>query len=215
MKINNINSTSFKAYIPVRIYMRSNPNEEFFPANPNNAKKCNRYLVNKLNNPKEVNDINAKFVEYYSSYDKDYAEVPYVHSKYDKYLPYVTLISGKNARDVDNFGKKIGIAKGSSKKMFGHTKSQEVRVATQNYYNDIRENLQESFPPVTDKDNNPLNLYAFFDNVKYDKDGKIKQYDFVGAELSKEIKTDSIKTPNISMIPQQLEYKQKSIFDLL
>ena len=207
VKVNNI---SFRAYTPVKFFIKDSKKGQYYPvADSQNAKSCNRTLVNNLNSKPD----NKKMIDYYSSFDKDYEKQHHIHTFFDYPSSNIYLFSGDDAYILDEQGKNIGIAKAKSKKLFGHTKSYEVRQAVNNYQYFVR-NYKKDCSAVKDLKNNPVTLTAYFDK-KYNKKGNETGMELKGIEFVQNVDYTPTSTPNLSMCPQQPEYEQMSIFDLI
>lgn len=104
-----------------------------------NMRTCERYLVRQLNGAKNLKSKNQELVDTFK-YDKrqyvgdrDYSFIPKVRSVYNKVKGYVNIITGKDVKVVDEWGKRIGQAKALSRERTGSTKSFETADAIQRY----------------------------------------------------------------------------------
>ena len=104
-----------------------------------NMRKCERYLVRHLNGAKNLKNRNQELVDNFKYDkkhfvgDKDYSFISKVRSVYDKTKAYVNIITGKDVKKVNEWGKKIGEAKALSKERTGSTKSFETYEAVKQY----------------------------------------------------------------------------------
>ena len=102
-------------------------------------RKCERYLVRHLNGAKNLKNRNQELVETFKYDkkhfvgDKDYSFISKVRSVYDKAKGYVNIITGKDVKKVNEWGKRIGEAKALSKERTGTTKSFETYEAVKQY----------------------------------------------------------------------------------
>lgn len=182
MKIKSVQNPSFKAYIPVTYYAKNPANDKYVRVmKPQNIKKCQSFVVRNLNGTAK-NMKNDDFVDFYSSYDRDYKNQKTVRSVYDYDNSTVIMISGKDTDAVSNMAKPIGIAKGESIDRTGRSNSFETQLATRDYFNQIKSFLKYSCKQVKNDKGEKLSLRVYFD-PKYKKDGTLKDFKFVNARM--------------------------------
>ena len=184
MSINSLSSVSFKAYIPVRYYAKHPTKDGYVPVVKNeNLRKCHGFLVRNLNGTaKSKTDLD--FVNIYRRYDSDYNNVRAVHSVYNMDIPIVYMVTGKDVDIVNQMAKPVGMAKGRSMDVFGHSKSLEAGIASKVFQLNIRQFIEHNCKPVKTKDTNqPLELKMYFNPVYKKKSGDLKGFEFVGAQF--------------------------------
>ena len=212
MKV-QLSNIPFKSYTQVRLFIKPPQGNTYYPvASPYRFSSCTKQLTQYLNQTSK--NINQKFVDYYSSYDKDYVENPHVHKVTDKDTPYVYFVSGKDVEPVVKYGQSVGLAKSKSKKLFGHSKSYDSRLASNDYFSKVKNFLKNNCSSVKDIDGSPVFLSAYFES-RFDKKKGEDVFDFVGAEFGRIPSNNPRKDPDLSMHPQQPKYKQMSFFDLM
>lgn len=149
-----------------------------------NIKKCERYLVRQLNNAKNLKSKNQELVDTFK-YDKrqeigdyDYYCQPKVRSVYeyalDRAKGFVNIITGKDTKIVDEWGKQIGKAKHVSKQRTNRTKSFETSYAIKQY-NAKATKFADSKGIY--KDGKRQAFGVIFD-PKYKKSGELKSFEY-------------------------------------
>ena len=102
---------------------------------PENIEKCERYLVRHLNGAKNLKVRNKDLVDTFKGVDSEYASNPICRSFYEQAKGLVSIITGKDKKLMDNWGKEIGKAKRRAKEITGSTRSFETKYATDRYNN--------------------------------------------------------------------------------
>ena len=212
MKV-NLSNVSFRAYAPVRIFVKNTKNGPYCPvANPSKVDTYGGHLTRNLN--KTLKHLNYKFIDYYASYDKDYAKNPKVHAVYDKDTPNIYMVSGDDSEIIEEFGKPVGKAKRQSINYFKHADSYDSKIAARNYFYNVKKYLKSDCQKVKNFEGDPLILTAYFD-TKYDKQGIQKGYEFKGAEFVRVLNNDPHKLPDLEMRPQEVKAVQLDFFNLI
>lgn len=153
--------------------------------NDDNIRKCERYVVRNLNCSNNIKNRNYDLVRTFETdrkhgvQDVDYLFNHVARSFYsfvkNKSAGFVTLLSGKDARDVSEVAKGIGISKSIAKDITGQTKSFETsynsklyRLAAEDamlnngvYKNGERQAFGVQFKPV------------------YKRNGELKKFEYV------------------------------------
>ena len=182
MAINSVHNLSFKAYVPVVFYAKNPENGKYSRVmKPENVKKCQSFVVRNLNGTAK-NIKNDEFVTMYSSFDKDYKSVREVRSVYDYDNARVLMVTGRDVDAVTQMAKPIGKAKSESIDRTGRSSSFETRLATNDYYRQIKSFLRKSCRAVKSESGSKLALQVYFD-PKYKKDGQLKAFDYVGSRF--------------------------------
>lgn len=182
MNVKGVQNPSFKAYVPVTYYAKNPADGKYCRVmKPENVKKCQSFVVRNLNGTAK-NMKNQQFVDFYSQFDSDYRNRPEVRSVYDNDSARVFVITGNDVDAVTQFAKPIGKAKGESIDRTGHSSSFETKLATNDYFRQIKYFLRNSCRQIKDSDGNKLTLRVFFD-PKYKKDGTLKGFEFVNARM--------------------------------
>lgn len=182
MKINNISKTSFKSYVPIKIYAKDQHDSRFHRVynNPdnNNYKRCQRQIISNLNG--NIENPNEDFINLYKNFDEEYALLPVVRSFYSGGSE-VYLISG---HDVDNIlpnAKRIGKAK-ALKIEDEDLKSFFTDSVVSNYYRETEKYLKNSSKRLKNENKEPLTLKVYFDAIR-DKKGKVKNFTLLGGNF--------------------------------
>lgn len=182
MNIKSVQSPSFKAYIPVTYYAKDPKSGDFLRVmKPENMRKCQSFVVRNLNGTAKKME-NKKFIEFYSSFDKDYRNRSEVRSFYDSDNARVFMITGKDIDAVQQMAKPIGIAKGESMDRTGQSKSFESKYASHDYAKKVKSFLRMNCKQVQTEDGDKLSLRVYFD-PKYKKDGTLKGFEFINARM--------------------------------
>ena len=185
MSIKSVHSPSFKAYIPVFFYAKNPENDKYSRVmKPENIKKCQSFVVRNLNSTAK-NIKNDEFVKMYSQFDNDYRQVPAVRSVYDFDSARVLMVTGRDVDSVTKMAKPIGKAKSESIDRTGRSSSFETRLATSDYFRQIKSFLRNSCSPVKSQDGRNIALKVYFD-PQYKKDGQLKGFKYVGARMFSE-----------------------------
>ena len=183
--INNINSISFKSYVPVRYFAKSYKDGNYYPIyDKDKIKKCNGYVVRNLNGTAGKNSRNDELIATFSSYDKDYKETPKVRSACDRGVVYI--VTGKDAGKLSEYAKPIGIAKSASIDAFGHSESHDAKLRTREYFANVKYFLKNTCRQIKGEDGKPLTLNAYFD-PQY-KNGELKDFKYNSLEFVDEEK---------------------------
>lgn len=181
----SVQNISFKAYVPVTYYAKNPATNKYVPVTKEeNIRKCQSFVVRNLNGTAK-NMKNDKFVEFYKSFDSDYAKVPKVRSVYDKDYPQVFMVTGRDVDFVDEMAKPVGKAKGDAMDRLGHSKSFEAANATRSYFREVKDFLKYRCPRLKNDEGQKLSLRLYFD-PKYNKKGDLKGFDFVNAGFTAE-----------------------------
>ena len=205
--ISNINSVSFKGYVPVRYFAKNNKDGSYYPIyDKDKIKKCNNYIVRNLNGTAGKNSKNDELVDKFSSYDKDYKEKPYVRSVCDRGVVY--LVTGKDANKLPEYAKPIGIAKSESLDAFGHSESHDAKLRTREYFANVKSFLKNTCIQIKGGNDKPLTLNAYFD-PQY-KNGELKDYKYNSLEFVDEEKLSPHKNTSQKQIEEKKE-QEKSI----
>lgn len=186
MRINSINSQSFGAYIPVMYYANGTKNaqttlfEEDDPPSrvigKTNLRKCNGYIVRNLNGTEKKHPAPG-LVKYIKKYDRDYRECPQVHSVYDYANSIVYLVTGRDVDTINQMAKPVGIAKGHSMDVLGHSKSFDAKCAAENFVNRTYDFLKRHCRQVKNKKGERLQLHVYYE-PKYTKKGNFDKFEF-------------------------------------
>ncbi len=186
MRINSINSPSFGAYIPVLYYANGvkNPQRSLFEdydppsriIEKTNLRKCNGYIVRNLNGTEKKRPA-RELVKYVKMFDKDYRECPRVHSVYDYANSIVYLVTGRDVDTINQMAKPVGIAKGHSMDVLGHSKSFDARNAAENFVNNSFSFIKRNCRQVRNEKGEPVQFHVYYD-PKYTKTGKLDSFEF-------------------------------------
>ncbi len=182
--INSVSCVSFKAYIPIK-FLAKNPETGNYNRiiDKENIRKCQSFVVRNLNGTAK-NIKNEKFVEFYKSYDKDYAALPKVHSVYDNKKPVVYMVTGKDTDVIDSLAKPVGTAKGKSMETIGNISSFESRSASRNYFTNVGIFLKNACKRVHSSDGQDLSLVMYFKPVYTKRDKKLTGFEFMNAQFT-------------------------------
>lgn len=193
MSINSVSAVSFKASIPVKYFAKNPKNDKYVPVLKNeNIRKCHGFVVRNLNRTAK-NNVDKDFVNFYKNFDRDYRNVPFVHSVYKQIGPVVYLITGSDVDTVKNLAKPVGIAKSEAINVLGDSRSFDSVLAARTYESKVQNCIDNYFRPVKSKDNNnPLELQVYFNPEFRKKSGELKGFNFVGAQFV-DTKTQEIK----------------------
>lgn len=94
---------------------------------------CERYLIRQLNGAKNLKSRNQELVDTFKCGDKDFSFISRARSVYEKAKGYVNVITGKDAKTVNEWGSKIGEAKKLSTERTGSKYSFETGDAIRSY----------------------------------------------------------------------------------
>ncbi len=184
MSVKSVQSPSFKAYVPVFFYVKDKDTDTYDRVtSPQAMRKCQSFVVRNLNGTAK-NMANDSFVKGYSKYDSDYKKNSQVASYYDYDNAMVLMITGKDADSVKQMAKPIGIAKGDAKDKTGVARSFESKMATKDYFRQLKSFLRTSCKQVHTEDGENLALKVFF-NPKYKKDGSVAKFNYEKACFTK------------------------------
>ena len=185
MKINSVQSPSFKAFVPITYYAKNPVDDKYVRVmKPENIKKCQSFVVRNLNGTAKSNKNDA-FVDNYAYYDSDYRRLRAVRSVYDYDSAKSYIITGKDVDTVTNLAKPIGMAKSESIERTGRANSFEAKLATNDYFKKIRDFLRYTCRQVRNQEGEKLSMNVYFD-PKYKRDGSLKGFDYVGMKMVKE-----------------------------
>ena len=183
--IKSVQQVSFRGYVPVHYYAKNPENGKYVPVIKNeNIRKCQSFIVRNLNGTAK-NMRNDEFVHFYRGYDADYRKNPQVHSVYDKDSPVVYMVTGDDVNVVKELAKPIGIAKGEAIEKLGHSKSFEAKVASKDFFRNVKYFLNSRCRRLKSQDNKNLSLNVYF-NPKYNRKNNLVGFDFVNARFVKE-----------------------------
>ena len=209
MKINNVNALSFKAYVPVQYFLKSekigeNQYKYIKAEDEETVKKCQRMLVSSLNAPESKNS-NLSFVDKYKSVDNDYRKMPLVRSYYDYYSPKTkklikpdltknnteknsivrpALVTGLDANEIDLMAKPIGIAKAEALDRYGRTDTYKVRLENRTFFDKQRNFILRPEKRIQTEDGSNMFLRVYFNPIYYTKGarkGELKSVEYVNS----------------------------------
>lgn len=209
MKINNVSGLSFKAYVPVQYFLKSEKIDEnhyrYLKAeDEETVKKCQRMLVSSLNSP-ESKSSNPSFVDKYKSVDNDYRKMPLVRSYYDYYSPKTkklikpdlaknitekhsivrpALVTGLDANEIDIMAKPIGMAKAEALDRYGKTDTYKVRLENRTFFDKQRNYILRPEKRIKTEDGRNMFLRAYFNPIYYTrgaKKGELKGVEYVNS----------------------------------
>lgn len=185
MHLNPLYNISFKSYIPIVFYAKNPENGSYSRiTSRENIRKCQSFVVRNLNGTaKSIK--NQKFVEFYKSHDKDYAQIPKVHSVYDNKNPVVYMVTGKDTDIVESLAKDVGKTKSKSIEIIGNSKSFESKNAARSYFSTINKFLKNTCKRVKSKDGHNLSLVMYFKPSYGKKSGKFNGFEFFNAQFLK------------------------------
>lgn len=174
--MNNNNSVNFRS--ATHVYFFTSDGKRII--SDKNMRTCERYLVRQLNGAKNLKLKNHELVDTFK-YDKrqfvgdrDYSFIPKVRSVYNKAKGYVNIITGKDVRVIDEWGKRIGQAKALSKERTGTTKSFETSDAVKRYN---RNAIKFANEHGIYKDGKRQAFGVIFD-PKYNRKGELKGFEY-------------------------------------
>lgn len=129
--IMNNNSSNVNFGATTHVYFYTNNGNRII--SPKNMRKCERYLVRQLNGAKNLKTRNEELVDTFKAGDYEYKIQPQCRSFYERAKGLVNIITGKDKKLMDSWGKEIGKAKRLSKEVTGSTRSFETKYATDLY----------------------------------------------------------------------------------
>lgn len=184
MSIKSVQSPAFKAYVPVTYYIKDNETGEYDRVTrPEIMKKCQSFVIRNLNGTAK-NMACDRFVNGYSKYDSDYRNDKRATSYYDNENARVLMVTGKDVDAVKQMAKPIGIAKGEAIDRTGKSKSFESRMATRDYFKQLKSFLRTSCRQVHNQNGENLALRVYF-IPKYKRDGSISKLNYDCALFTK------------------------------
>ncbi len=196
-------SPNFKSCYPVTHWL-AEANESYAPVLTTElAKKLQGILVRYLNaSAKKYSGKKAAFCQevkdFMASTDRDYANLPFVRSFYDKkggfkqgkITPLVYMLTGFDAKNFDRrFGLPIGSIKGSCYNA-GIFKSAELNMALTDYFNGGLQFVKDRSKEFCDKNKVPYGLHAKFQTLR-NKSGNIKGFELMELSFCPEIGPDN------------------------
>lgn len=144
-----------------------------------NVRKCERYLVNQLNNATKLNKVNENLFDTFKKGDKDYQKYSIARSFYEysknKAKNIVAIITGNHVTAINYYAKKIGQAKKASGYRKGTLNSYETIQAVKKYNEESTKILNEN---GIYKDGKRQAFGVIFE-PKYQKDGELKELKYV------------------------------------
>ncbi len=183
MFINSLSNLSFKGYIPIKFFAKNIETGNYNRIiDKENIRKCQSFVVRNLNGTAK-NLKNEKFVEFYKSYDKDYAAMPRVHSVYDNKKPVVYMVTGKDVDIIDKFAKPVGKAKRKSMETIGHVNSFESCYAARSYFSNVNLFLKNNCKRIKNKDGQNLSLIMYFNPIYTKRDKKLTGFEYKNAQF--------------------------------
>ena len=183
--INSVYQTSFKGFIPITYYARNPKDGKYWQVTKKpNLRKCQSFIVRNLNGTAK-NIRSQAFIDFYGKYDKDYQKCRQVHSVYDNESPTVYMITGNDVDKIKNLARPIGKARSESMFTLGHSNSFEAKSEANYFFKQVKSFLKHDCKQITNEDGDKLSLKVYF-NPKYNREGKVKAFNYVEAELVKE-----------------------------
>lgn len=177
MSIKSVQSPAFKAYVPVTYYIKDKETGEYDRVtSPEMMKKCQSFVIRNLNGTAK-NMACERFVNGYSKQDSDYRNDKRASSYYDYDRARVLMVTGKDVDAVKQMAKPIGIAKGEAVDKTGKAKSFESRLASRDYFKQLKSFLRTSCKQVHNKNGENLALRVYFD-PKLKRDGTIAKLNY-------------------------------------
>ena len=126
-----------------------------------------------------------ELVKYIKKYDKDYRECPIVHSVYDYANSTVYLVTGRDVDTINQMAKPVGIAKGHSIDVLGHSKSFDAKYAAENFISKTFNFIKRNCRQVKNEKGQPLQLHVYYE-PKYTKTGNLSSFVFQKAVFKPE-----------------------------
>jgi len=122
-------------------------------------------------------------IEFYKKHDADYRKRQTVQSVYDNKKPLVYMVTGYDTDVITNYAKPIGVAKGESKDIFGHSHSYESYTAVRDYFSNVKSFLNKSCKRLKSSRGKNLILTLYFE-PQYTKKQTLKSFKFKNARFS-------------------------------
>lgn len=183
MKLGSVSNTSFKSYVPVRIYARNKGDTRFHRVynNPDNNhfKRCQRQIVSNLNGT--AKEPNKDFIENYKQVDRDYASTPAARSFYPG-ASAIYLVTGHDVDGIITNAKRIGKAKSESVLLTGSTKTNYTKNVVKDYIDDSNKYLKRFSTILKNEYRQPLILKVYFE-AERNKKGEVKKFKLLGSNF--------------------------------